>query len=246
MGMKNIKDNLLHINNLRKALGFSVFHEAVKSESKHEILENMPKGNVLVIAPHPDDDVFGCGGTIKLHTSQSDKVKIVYLTCKGTEREKEARKAASVLGVTDLEFLDLKDGAIVSNNLAIEQFSNLINEFQPKIIYAPSFLDPNNDHFECAKILSQTLKKMPFAGKIFLYEVWSPIYTNRLVVIDKSFQTKVEAMSEHKSQLKDRDYLDAMTGLARYRAGMFNAGRYAEAFFTCNRELYIKLFDLIL
>lgn len=240
-----IKDNLLHINNLRKALGFSVFHEAVKSEAKHETLKEVPRGNVLVIAPHPDDDVFGCGGTIKLHTTQGDRVKIVYLTGKCTNREKEARSAAKILGVTDIEFLDLVDGSINTDKTSVNQLTNIIDVFKPKIIHTPSFLDPNNDHFACANIVNQVFKKMPYTGKIFLYEVWSPIYANRLVVIDESFQAKVEAMNEHSSQLKDRNYVDAMTGLARYRAGMFNAGRYAEAFFVTNRELYLKLFKLI-
>lgn len=245
MSFKKVKDNLLHIHNLRKALGYSVFQEAMKSKTKHEIIDNMPSGNVLVIAPHPDDDVFGCGGAIKLHTSRGDKLKIIYLTGKGTKREEEARKAAAILGVTDLEFLDLKDGAIELSKSTILQVNNLATEFKPKIIYAPSFLDPNKDHFACADTFNEVLKKKPFAGKIFLYEVWSPIYANRLLAIDNFFQAKVEAMSEHESQLKDRDYLDAMTGLARYRAGMFNAGRYAEAFFECNRELYLKLFKLM-
>ena len=245
MNIQKIKDNLLHLNNLRIALGYFVFQNAVKSKTKHEILEQIPRGNVLIIAPHPDDDVFGCGGTIGLHIKQGDKVTIFYLTGKNTNREKEARKAAKVFGVTDQIFLNHKDGHISSNKKAVSELSNLIADYEPMIIDAPSFLDPNKDHFETAKILSQALKKVPFLGTIFLYEVWSPIYTNRLVVIDKTFEAKSKAMSMHKSQLKDRHYQSAMTGLAEYRAGMFNAGKYAEAFFACNKELYIQLFNLV-
>lgn len=241
----SIKDNFLHINNLRKALGYFAFYEATKAETKHKILDNIPKGNVLVIAPHPDDDVFGCGGTIKLHTNQGDKVKIVYLTGKNTIREEEAKKAAEILGTQDIEFLDLKDGSILANDSIVNQLINIISDFQPKIIDTPSFLDPNNDHSECANIMNKVLKKMPYSGKIFLYETWSPIYANRLIVVDKFFPSKVKAMNEHKTQLKNRNYIEAMTGLAQYRAGMFNAGQYAEAFFVCNRKLYLKLFKLI-
>ena len=245
MNIKKIKDNLLHLNNLRIALGYFVFQNAIKSKTKHKILEQIPHGNVLVIAPHPDDDIFGCGGTISLHVEQGDKVKIVYLTGKGTLREEEAKSAIKVLGVTDVQFLNLKDGAISANKKTVLELSDLISEDKPEIIDAPSFLDPNKDHFEAANILAQALKKVPYSGTIFLYEVWSPIYTNRLVVIDKTFEAKSKAMSMHKSQLKDRDYLSAMIGLAQYRAGMFNAGKYAEAFFACNKELYIQLFNLV-
>ena len=160
-------------------------------------------------------------------------------------REEEAKSAIKVLGVTDVQFLNLKDGAISANKKTVLELSDLISEDKPEIIDAPSFLDPNKDHFEAANILAQALKKVPYSGTIFLYEVWSPIYTNRLVVIDKTFEAKSKAMSMHKSQLKDRDYLSAMIGLAQYRAGMFNAGKYAEAFFACNKELYIQLFNLV-
>lgn len=39
-----------------------------------------PYGRVLVLAPHPDDEVFGCGGAIMQHLAQGDEVTVIILT----------------------------------------------------------------------------------------------------------------------------------------------------------------------
>ena len=36
--------------------------------------------NIIVFAPHPDDDIIGCGGSIARQLQQGNKVSIVYLT----------------------------------------------------------------------------------------------------------------------------------------------------------------------
>ena len=77
--------------------------------------------NVLVIAPHPDDEAIGCGGTICLHTDRGDHVAEVFLTSgefalKDLTREKawairenEAQESAGILGITSVTFLRRPD-----------------------------------------------------------------------------------------------------------------------------------------
>src|SRR5258707_15129586 len=72
--------------------------------------------NVLVIAPHPDDESIGCGGAICLHADQGHRVATVFLTsgeCGLPElskeeawrvREREAERATEILGVASIEF----------------------------------------------------------------------------------------------------------------------------------------------
>lgn len=96
--------------------------------------------DVLVFAPHPDDEVIGCGGVIQQALDAGRKVSVVFSTSGdgypraaaallgksqrdltpddlarlGKTREREAVTAARVLGLgeTDLVFLRLPDGAM--------------------------------------------------------------------------------------------------------------------------------------
>src|SRR5215203_5449897 len=77
--------------------------------------------NVLVLAPHPDDEAIGCGGTLIRHAKQGDRVTAVFLTSgelglkhlapdlAWSIREREAQEAARVLGLADLRFLRCPD-----------------------------------------------------------------------------------------------------------------------------------------
>ena len=77
--------------------------------------------NVLVIAPHPDDESIGCGGALCLHSRRGDRSSVVYLTSgelglkhlprhdAWLTREREAAQAAKILGIARMFFLRLAD-----------------------------------------------------------------------------------------------------------------------------------------
>ncbi|RLA93713.1 MAG: PIG-L family deacetylase, partial [Deltaproteobacteria bacterium] len=70
---------------------------------------------ILIIAPHPDDEVLGCGGTIAKHTKEGDEVYLCIVTKGYTpdwseefikNRPKEIEKANKILGIKKTYFLD--------------------------------------------------------------------------------------------------------------------------------------------
>jgi hypothetical protein len=75
-------------------------------------LVDIPPGErFLVLAPHPDDDVIGCGGTILRLLAARKSVRIVYLSIQSsrdfskTERLEEIAESLAILGVKDYSFL---------------------------------------------------------------------------------------------------------------------------------------------
>lgn len=242
----DLKDNLLHVNRLRKLVGFDTIFSAIKSELKLSMIENFSAKKILVLSPHPDDDIFGCGGTLALFKLAGSEITVLNLTNgKNSHRLDEATRACKEIDVCDIRFWDTLDGQVKATKETVSKLSELLEEIAPEIIFVPSFFDTHNDHIETAKILAKSLAQSDLSPEIFSYEIWQPLFANRLVKIDAIIDKKQKAIETHRSQLEDRDYLSAILGLNQYRAGMFGSGKYAEAFFACNKKLYLKLFSRV-
>ncbi len=108
---------------------------------------------VMVIAAHPDDPEFGCGGTVAKWAAEGKRITYVLLTSgdKGSHdpairpgqlaamREREQRDAADVLGVENVVFLRYADG-VLENTLALRgQLAGIIRHHKPHIVLA---IDP--------------------------------------------------------------------------------------------------------
>lgn len=106
--------------------------------------------NVLVLAPHPDDDALGCGGAIRKHVLDGDRVHTIYLTsgelgCSGEDpaataalREREAGESAQVLETYGHTFWRYPDGKLALHEGELtERLVALYHDPAPDLIYAP-------------------------------------------------------------------------------------------------------------
>ena len=215
--------------------------------------------SVLVLAPHPDDDVIGCGGTLHHHVRSGASVTVVYMTdgrlgdlrlqedaLQGDERQAlqrelvrvrraEARAAADVLGLGELVFLDYPDGELQRSGRTVGRMRAVLEQYRPDVIYLPFPADRHPDHVETARIFSAAVGEAPDGCQVYAYEVWSPLYPNCMVDISDVAEVKRQALLQFATQVADNDFIHSIFGLNAYRAAFHLKSRgYAEAFFRCS------------
>src|ERR1700690_3457412 len=93
--------------------------------------KNPDSGRVLVLAPHIDDDIIGCGGCLLKHSQAGDELKIIYFADCTPGRISEAEAAASVIGIKQLEFLGYKPKALPAHADIAGRLSVLIRDYAP-------------------------------------------------------------------------------------------------------------------
>jgi len=158
---------------------------------------------VLCFAPHPDDEVLGCGAMLAGHVERGDAVRVVVLTG-SSERSAESKLAAEVLGVTDLAFLELEDGGLGATHDLAERLSNELSGFAPTLVYGPSPLELHPDHKAAASALIAALA----AGtetRVLLYGVNRQVPANSLFDTSARAETKRAAIDAFASQSAAHD-----------------------------------------
>ncbi len=215
-----------------------------------------PSGKrILVLAPHFDDDVIGCGGTLYKHTQAGDMVTIVYLTdgrlgdptnpdkdMVTQLRKEEAREATSILGIKDLIFLDQRETNLIVTDELVNCLSKIFKQFGPDLVYLPSFLDNHIDHLALNRVFLEVAGKLKIKFNICAYEVWTPLLPNIIVDIGDIILIKEEALKQYKTQIKQVDYVATTIALNRYRSITNHKGRsFCEAFFFCSLREYVSI-----
>lgn len=208
------------------------------------VMTASPRGSVLVLAPHPDDESLGCGGAIVLHSRQGDRVTVLFATdgtagdplghYKHTDyrqvRRAEARKAGEILGVHDLTFWAYHDGRLAEAGDLADRLAGLLDAKRPDIIYCPSVREPHPDHSALAAAISVTLAHYRKPLGVYTYEIWATGQPTHVLDITAVWQVKQKAIEQYQSQLMYNDYLHKISGLNAYRAIYVPSARYVEAF----------------
>jgi LmbE family N-acetylglucosaminyl deacetylase len=182
---------------------------------------------VLVLAAHPDDEVLGMGGTIGVHASRGDIVRVVCVTDGSStqypgdaaireQKAAEAQRAAKILGAEQYFHLDLPDMRLdtvphVEVNDVVEEH---MRAFGPHVVYAPH-PDVNLDHRAVFDSVAVAVRPTPgqVARRLLTYAPtssteWSPAATNWFVPnwfvdISSTLERKLEAFACFESETRD-------------------------------------------
>jgi LmbE family N-acetylglucosaminyl deacetylase len=163
-------------------------------------------------------------------------------------RKAEARRAADVLGVRVLHFLDAEDSRLRHDSLVAGKLRKILEAERPEIVYLPFFLERHPDHLATNTVLFAATRDTALSFECRGYEVWSPLFPNCAVRIDATLDLKRRAMECYASQLAVSDYLHSSLGLNAYRSmslAVSDGGRYVEAFHALHLTDYRRLHDAL-
>ncbi|MFN3695160.1 MAG: PIG-L deacetylase family protein [Ignavibacterium sp.] len=201
---------------------------------------------VLVIAPHPDDETIGCGGTIALYTSGGCDVHLLIVSDGGKVcqepgivelRKNETLQASKILRMKEVAFLEFPDGELKSYvNDIKEEIKKYVLKLRPDIIYSPSLVDHHEDHLTVAEASLWILNTVPDI-KIAFYNVYGAVRFNLLVDISEVLQVKEKTLLNYRySLLQQPDlFCEAVKGLNKFLAFYAMQNRYYEAFYIVDR-----------
>lgn len=187
---------------------------------------------VLVFAPHPDDEVLGCGGVMAKHAAEGDEVYVCIATCghppvfnDDLMKEKgwphslypEIQKAHSLLCVKDTFYLDCPAADMESMKRydLNGKIISLIQEVKPDIVYMPHFGDMQKDHTLLTEAIMVAVrpKYQHKVWKVYAYETLSEtewniphasncFIPNVFIEIKDYLGIKLKAMECYGSQLR--------------------------------------------
>lgn len=195
------------------------------------------KDRILIVAPHQDDETFGCGGLMTIYGSNCDVLLLSDGSLGNVEnykdkdelvrvRNAEFREACSRVGINNLFMLNLPNDKVKENSDKIYGF-----DIKPyKYIFLPNRKEDHPDHRACYRIFSKMKRRQHASCQIYEYEVWTPLtMPTWFLDISDVIGKKKEMIKVYQSQINDKDYFNSIIGLNAYR-GMYNNYRYAEAY----------------
>jgi LmbE family N-acetylglucosaminyl deacetylase len=148
-------------------------------------------------------------------------------------REEEARAAAEVLGIGEVEFWRQPDGALDPTPELVAGLRRVLDTFGPRLVYVPHDREMHPDHRAAVALVRSALAGLADPPRVFMFEVWTPLETfDHLEDISEFVAEKVAAIRAHVSQCAVMRFDEAVLGLNRYRGEMHSwpGGDYAEVF----------------
>lgn len=184
----------------------------------------------MVIAPHPDDETLGCGGTLIRHKLEGDK--IYWLIVTGIKREDgwasetiESRKKQIELVSTvyscedifDINLPTMKVDNILTSEL-VDRIAEIHRQIEPDIIYMPFVNDVHSDHQLIAKAVQANVKwfRFPYVKEVLSYETLSEtdfnfigdsvFRPNVFVDISNHINEKIQTMKIYKNEIGEHPF----------------------------------------
>ena len=212
---------------------------------------------VLIIAPHPDDETLGCGGTIIKHKSKGDEIYWLIVTNISVEegynensvkeRQVEIDAVSKKYGFKEIFKLDFPTTKLdmIPKAEIIEAISNVVCKVNAELVFVPNKNDVHSDHKITFESVISAIKifRSPSIKKILMYETISEtefappfqgdtFMPNSFSDISRFIDKKCSIMKIYNSELGNHPFarsIDNIKALSVFR-GATAGVKNAEAF----------------
>ncbi|MCP4153405.1 MAG: hypothetical protein GY757_37100, partial [bacterium] len=212
---------------------------------------------VLVMAPHPDDEIAGCGGLLLRLLEQKAGVRVIFFTDgagrrrepqREPERLKEMREVLRYTSIPEYRCLGLNDGEVRPEPTVEAALRSEIAAYDPDLLLSPSPLDAHPDHRAVCRILARSLDGTDSHKRVFIYEVWVPLPApNHSIDITRQMEQKRKALALYAQQEKKYGLIEKCEHLNRFRGSLTFRNRitHAECYLAQDSGQYGKLIDYL-
>jgi LmbE family N-acetylglucosaminyl deacetylase len=205
---------------------------------------------VLVVAPHPDDETVGAGGTSALHVAAGDDVTVVVVTDGSASRagsllpdemarrrEQEVETAVAILGIRRLVCLGLPEGRWQAAEAA-RRLRPLVAAAE--LVYAPSCVDYHPEHVAVARLLGDLVRPDQLVRAYELGVPLTPVLADCVADISAVAPLAAQALAAFRTQALT---VAPFARLARYRARLYGLAA-AEVFWQLRGDVYARVMAL--
>lgn len=189
----------------------------------YDVVKTLPGKVVAVLAPHPDDEVFGCGGLLHALSGIGAQIRVAVVSDGAAQQQAESQRqdesvnAAKLLGYPEPEFWGLPDGKLLEQPALENRIGDWLEDIQPELVLAPSVWEMHRDHRAVAVAALSCMERLAEGATLAMYEVGVPLTPNILVDISSALDVKDAAMACFVSQLAAQSYDEHIRGLNKYR-----------------------------
>ncbi|MBI3298071.1 MAG: PIG-L family deacetylase [Elusimicrobia bacterium] len=199
----------------------------------------LPRGTLLVLASHPDDESLGCGGVVAAHCRAGRRAVVAFATDGGAGsparlrgprlaelRRAEARAACRVLGA-ECEFWGLPDGRLARAVGLRARVAEALARLRPAAVLAPGADDPHPDHRALARALARAEGRRRAE---WIYEAASAVRPDAAADIGPDLRRKLAALARHRTQERAHGFVEFARRRAQARAILLPGADFAEVF----------------